>query len=303
MSDGAPAPNGMVMLVPADAAGGPAMAMQQGGAGNRIDQTGTFRITNVAPGRYQVQARARRPASSSWRAWISSVGTDDVDGLTLVTAPGAVVTGSVVSDTGEPFDFRAQQLQIGARPASPDAQAAPAGGAVARRRRLDPSRCATSSTRRLFARQPPQGWAMKSVFLNGQDITDTPTEFPPGQTVSGMQIVLTKKITSLSGRSPTHAATRCSTRPSWCFPATRSSGPSSRASSRRRGPIRTASIASPGCPAPEDYLVVAVQGLEDGQAGDPEFLATIKDLATKLELGEGESKAVDVKLSARSDED
>ena len=46
-----------------------------------------------------------------------------------------------------------------------------------------------------------------------------------------------------------------------------------------------------------DLEVVALQGLEDGQAGDPEFLATVKDLATKLELGEGESKAVDVKLS------
>jgi hypothetical protein len=50
-------------------------------------------------------------------------------------------------------------------------------------------------------------------------------------------------------------------------------------------------------PGPGDYLVVALQGLEDGQAGDPEFLATIKDLGTKLELGDGETKAIDVKLS------
>ena len=35
-----------------------------------------------------------------------AVGTDDVDGLTLVTAPGAIVNGTIVSDTGEPFDFR-----------------------------------------------------------------------------------------------------------------------------------------------------------------------------------------------------
>ena len=50
-------------------------------------------------------------------------------------------------------------------------------------------------------------------------------------------------------------------------------------------------------PGPEDYLVIALQGLEDGQAGDPEFLASIKDLAAKLEIGDGETKAVDVKLS------
>ena len=58
MSDGAPATSGMVMLLPANAGGRPAIAMQQGGNGDRIDQTGTFRLPNVAPGRYQVQARA-----------------------------------------------------------------------------------------------------------------------------------------------------------------------------------------------------------------------------------------------------
>ena len=29
------------------------------------------------------------------------VGTEDVEGLTLVTAPGATVSGTIVSDTGE----------------------------------------------------------------------------------------------------------------------------------------------------------------------------------------------------------
>jgi hypothetical protein len=52
-------------------------------------------------------------------------------------------------------------------------------------------------------------------------------------------------------------------------------------------------------PAPEQYLVAAVQGLEDGQAGDPEFLASIKDTATKFDLGDGETKSVDVKLVAQ----
>ena len=52
-------------------------------------------------------------------------------------------------------------------------------------------------------------------------------------------------------------------------------------------------------PPNEHYLAVAIQGLEDGQAGDPEFLATIKDLATTFSVAEGETKAVDVKLSTR----
>ena len=95
------------------------------------------------------------------------------------------------------------------------------------------------------------------------------------------------------------AATRCSTPPWWCSPPTKSCGPTNRASSGRRGPIRTASYRVTALPGPEAYLMVAVQGLEDGQAGDPEFLATIRDSATKFDLGEGETKAVDVKLLSR----
>ena len=112
------------------------------------------------------------------------------------------INGTVVSDTGEPFDFRAPQLQIGSRPGSPDIQAMGAGAGMASARVGDD----WSFTLRnvidavIVRAQPPQGWAMKSVFVNGQEITDTPTEFPAGQTVSGMQIVLTKKITSLTGQ-------------------------------------------------------------------------------------------------------
>ena len=85
MSNGAPAPGGMVMLAPMSASGGRAMMMQQGGAGNRIDQTGTFRLPNVAPGRYQVQARAGGREFELARMDLV-VGTEDVEGLTLVTA-------------------------------------------------------------------------------------------------------------------------------------------------------------------------------------------------------------------------
>ena len=48
----------------------------------------------------------------------------------------------------------------------------------------------------------------------------------------------------------------------------------------------------------EAYLIIAVQGLQDGQAGDPEFLARVREEARAFSLAEGETKSVDVKLSA-----
>jgi len=40
-----------------------------------------------------------------------------------------------------------------------------------------------------------------------------------------------------------------------------------------------------------------VQNLENGQAGDPEFLARAREEAKPFTLAEGETKAVDIKLA------
>ena len=296
MSDGAPATNGTVMLLPANTGGRPGLAMQQGGNANRVDQNGTFRVSNVAPGRYLVQARAGGREFELARMDLA-VGAEDVDGLTLVTGPGVTVNGTVVSDTGEPFDFRSQQLQISARPATPDASG-PGGGMNGARVGDDWSFSLRNLSDTVILRAAgPQGWTLKSVSVSGQDITDTPMEFPPGQAVSGMQIVLTKKISTLSGQITDAKGKPVLDATVVVFPGNEKLWTYQSRFIKAARPDQDGRYRVTALPA-ESYLVVALHGLEDGQAGDPEFLATVKDLATKLELGEGETKAVDVKLSS-----
>ena len=297
MSDGAAASAGMVMAIPASATGRPNVVMQQGGSGGRIDGNGTFRLANVAPGRYVIQARAGGGRDFELAKLDLSVGTEDVEGLTLVTAAGAIVSGSVISDTGEPFDFRAPQLQVGVRAASPDS--AGLGPGMASSRIGDDWSFTLRNINEpvLIRAQPPQGWAMKGVFINGQDVTDTPTEFPPGQAVSGMQIVLTKKITTLSGQVTDAKGNPVLDATVVAFPGDEKLWTFQSRFIKAARPDQEGKYRVTGLPGPGDYLVVALQGLEDGQAGDPEFLASIKELATKVELGDGESKAVDVRLS------
>ncbi|HEX6163241.1 MAG TPA: carboxypeptidase-like regulatory domain-containing protein [Vicinamibacterales bacterium] len=298
MSDGAPATNGMVMAMPATTSGRPALAMQQGGAGNRIDANGTFRLTNVAPGRYQIQARAGGNREFELARLDLSVGTEDVEGLTLVTAPGAIINGAVVSDSGEPFDFRSQQLQVGVRAGSPDSPGLGPGMASSRVGDDWSFTLRNINEPVVIRAQPPQGWTMKGVSINGQDITDTPTEFPPGQTVTGMQIVLTRKITSLTGLVTDAKGNPVLDATVVAFPANEKLWTFQSRFIKAARPDQEGKYRITALPGPGDYLLVALQGLEDGQAGDPEFLASIKELAAKLELGEGESKAVDIKLSA-----
>jgi len=297
MSNGAPAPGGMVTLAPLNASGGRAMMLQQGGAGNRIDRTGSFRLTNVAPGRYQLQARGGGREGELARMELL-VGAEDVAGLTLVTAPGAVINGSIVSDTGEPFDFRAQQLQVAARLASPEAQAGAGGPGSARvgddwsfsiRNAIDPV---------LLRASAPQGWTLKSVLLNGQDITDTPMEFPPGQTVGGLQVVMSKKVTTVSGLVTDTRGNPALDATVVVFPSDEKLWTFQSRFIKAARPDQDGRYRMTALPGGTDYLVVAVQRLEDGQAGDPEFLASVRESAVKLELGEGETRAVDVKLTA-----
>jgi len=296
-SSGSPATNGMVLLVPAGANGRPGLAAQQGGAGNRIDQTGLFRLPNVAPGRYQMQARSGARDFEIARMDLT-VGAEDVDGLTLVTAPGATINGTIVSDTGEPFDFKPAQLQVAARPGSPD----PPGvgpGLGGSRVGDDWSFSLRNITDSVLIRaQAPQGWAMKAAVINGQDITDTPMEFPAGQTVTGMQIVLTKKLTSLGGQITDSRGNPVLDATLVVFPSDEKLWTYQSRFIKAARPDQDGKFQVTGLPGAEHYLAVALQGLEDGQAGDPEFLATIKDLGTRVDLGEGESKSVDVKLQA-----
>lgn len=296
MSDGVPAQAGNVLLIPLGTSGGRGVAMQQGGSGGRVDERGTFRLSNVTPGRYQVQARAGGREAELARMELM-VGAEDVDGITLVTATGAIVSGTVVSDTGEPFDFRAQQLQIMARPGSPDLQGIT--GLAGSRVGDDWTFSLRNITDAVLIRtQTPQGWTLKSVYANGQEITDTPMEFAPGQSVGGLQIVLTKKITALSGSVTDAKGNPVLDATVVVFPADEKLWTFQSRFIKAARPDQEGKYRLTALPGAADYLVVALQGLEDGQAGDPEFLATVKELATKLELAEGETKAVDVKLSA-----
>ena len=299
LSNGSPAAGGVVMLVPGTAAGGGRSALMQGGGGGRIDQTGAFRMTNVAPGRYQVQARTGQRADGEFARMDLTVGMDDVEGLLLVTSAGARATGTVVSDTGDALDFRPQQLQIAARVANADTQALGGGGGGGRVADDWTFELTNLTEARFIRTNAPQGWTLKAVTLNGDDITDTPVEFPAGQAVTGLQVVLTKKTSALSGLVTDAQGKPLLDATVVVFPEDEALWTYQSRFIRAARPDQQGQYRVTALPPSEAYLVVALQGLEDGQAGDPEFLATIKDKAAAFSLAEGETKAVDVKLTAQ----
>jgi hypothetical protein len=186
-----------------------------------------------------------------------------------------------------------------AQPAVPDALGGGGGGGGDGRVNADSSfSIANVIDPRLFRVNAPQGWVVHGVTLNSQDITDVPVDFAPGQTVTGVQVVLTRTVASLSGlvvddrNQPMLDATVV------VFPEDDSRWTYLSRFIRTGRPNQEGRFQITPLPA-GDYLIVAVQGLEDGQAGSPDFLAAVKSAAAAVTLKAGEAREVSVKLTTR----
>jgi hypothetical protein len=144
----------------------------------------------------------------------------------------------------------------------------------------------------------PQNWMLKSVMVGGVDVSDTPIEFKSTQDYKDAQIILTDRITELTGKAAGEGTTAALDYTVVIFPddQTKWSGPSRYIRSAR--PDQQGMFKIRALP-PARYLAVAVDYLEEGEANDPEFLAAMKDKASTVTLGDGDTKAVDLKLVAR----
>lgn len=257
---------------------------------------GTFHVPGLAPGTYNVTVRPRGPSATSEFGQVRvTVGADDVDNVVIVTTRGAIARGVITTDESAPLPLRAQLANVWARPVEPDAMVMGGDSRVNddwtfELTGLSEERLITAS----LAESPD--WTLKSVLLDGQDVTDTPIDFVPGQTVEGLQVIFSRKRTELSGGilddrgQPDTDATvvMFAENPSrWTFVSR---------FIRTARPNQEGRYTLRGMP-PEDYFVVAVRELEPGQWQDPEFLESIRDQATRVSLGEGETKVQNLKVA------
>jgi hypothetical protein len=139
----------------------------------------------------------------------------------------------------------------------------------------------------------PRGWTMKSVFLDARDVTDLPIEVR-SENVSGLNVIFTDKISSLAGSVRDSRGNPIADATVIAFPPDEKLwAPQARqivtARTNASGAYRLAQL------PPGDYLVVAVDEVEQGEWFDPAFLALVKDRAAKVSVAEGEQRTQDLK--------
>ena len=262
----------------------------------QIRADGSFEIAGLPPGRYVLQAgRGRRPTNDLVGRTSIVVAGANIDHVSIALTTPAVATGRVEADTGAAPAFRAAQVRVSAVAADDAPVAFGGGGAgtVADDYSFDVRGMSGPSYLRVSA---PAGWYLRRILHDGRDVTDAPLPFEPGSQTAGLRVILTQSAASVSGsvRDDCGAAVLDTT--VVVFPDDDTLWRSQSRFIRTARPDTSGRFEINGLPGSTGYRVIAVQGLEDGQASDPEFLASVRDRAERLSVNDGEAKTLDLRL-------
>lgn len=268
-------------------------------AGNTVVAgDGTFTLRNVPPGEYKLVGNTDPAAGGREAAAISmAVNGVDIRDVFITTSEGWSASGRVIAEGGAVPDAQRERIRIIGQAVDPDL--VPRVGSDAGGQVLDDW---TFAVRRLFGAarigvNPPDGWMLKSVIHNGIDITGKPIELKSGEAMSGLEVVLSNRVASITGQLadakgvPTGDGTVIvfSSEPSrWTEGSrfVRSARPD------QYGQFRVTGL-SPG-----DYLASAIQYVQDGMWNDPEFLESLRGSAQTVTLDEGSARTLSLRIIA-----
>jgi hypothetical protein len=313
-SDGKPVESAMVNLVPVSRTGDIGMMMMAMSA--RTTKDGQFTVNGVAPGEYTLNARSMRITTSDggpdfmFTARIGGPGGDDAEfasfpvtvagedlsNVVVVTSKGATATGRLSFEGGTTPNLAG--VRVNAIPAEPTDGPMMVGGSNAAAKADGTFELKGLAGHRLIrVANLPSGWMLKSVQLNGRDITDSGAEFKGGEQVTNLEIVATAKVTEINGGVTgldgmpikEYTVVAFSDDPEhWTLPMSRWIA-GTRPDQDGRFKIRNMPAGS--------YYVIALDYVEAGAWTDPELLERLKTRAKRLTLGDGQTETMDLKLA------
>jgi len=310
-SEGKPVEGSMINAVPRNAEG---MGMMMMGGNARSDKNGNFTIPNVAPGEYTLQSRslqimttgggdnmmftARIGGDSGAESEVGSlpltVSGEDLSNVVIVTSKGATASGRVIFDDGSK-PSSVTSIRMSAAPVDAEGPVVSLGGAGSVKADGSFEMKGLSGTRIVRAVNVPAGWMLKSVRVNGNDITDSGVDFKSGESITGIDVTLTSKLTEVNGtvkdasqQVKDYTVVVFADEPQkWTLPNSRyitGSRPD------QEGRFQIKNLPAGG------YLAIAVDYLAQGEWNDPDILERLKAQATSFSVKEGETKTLNLTL-------
>jgi hypothetical protein len=294
-SAGEPYVGGMLMVAPREQG----MMFPGSMSGAQIRHDGTFQTAALPPGSYTitVQPMANRGDPNAEVARVDvSLNGEDVRDLFIVAGRGGIIRGRVVTDDGTVPPFRPRQVRIFPQPEEPTR---PSMGMSPSTVGDDWTFEVSGLTDRVRLRWsidvPGGGWSLKSAMKDNVDLADVAADVGPGQVLDDVEIVLTQKVTELSGvvtddrNRPVTDATVV------VFPEDKERWTFNSRYVRIARPDTNGKYTVRLTPT-DGYRAIAVQGLEQGEYMDPDFLARALEAATRVEVREGTTQTVDLRV-------
>jgi hypothetical protein len=285
--DGTPVPSVRVSLLDGPFSGSDGNV--SGGAPNDAD--GRFRIAGVGMGAYQLAADVRDgPTPGRGILPVDVVGAEQ-PGLTIVVGPGGTFSGRVVSSNGEALPFPSGAVLVGARRA--DGVRLMAGEVVRVAGDWTVEGRGLLGPRVIRAARLPDGWWLKAVLRDGQDVTDVPIAFDHGVALGGFTIVLDDEPTRLEGTVADASGARIEDYTVIAFSPDRSRWGAETRFVQAGRPDHAGRFRLTGLP-PGEYLIAAVEYVETGQWLDPGYLASLVRVAVPVTLEPAEAVSIEL---------
>ena len=257
----------------------------------------TFSLNGVSPGDYVMRAQQMgNPMDAEVAIARITVGTEDITDLRLVAARPTIVRGRVVADPAA-MSSLPSRLMVSALPAQPMPMMGVAPAPV--RDDMTFELKSSPGVYRLSLGPSSMGWAIRSVRLNATDVTDAGFEIKGNSEIGVLEVELTNKLTTISGLVTNARGETLKDYSTLVF---------AQDSARWTGNTRYQGLGRPdqdgrfkisGLP-PGDYYIIALDRLDTGESGDPEFLERIRTKASRLSLEEGETKTLDLRINSAS---
>lgn len=294
-SSGAPYAAAMLMVTPSS----DGMGFNTTGAPVRPD--GTFQTAGLPPGNYTLVVRPPgnrfgNPGDQSAEVARLDVPVngEDVRDVFIVTGRGGIIRGRVVTDDGSAPPFSPQQMRVLPQSEEPGRPMMFMGPITVRDDWTFEVPGLVDRVR-LRAAIEAQGWTLKSALKDDRDLADDAADIGPGQVLDDVELLITSKVTELTGLVTDDRNQPVIDASVVVFPDDKQRWTSNSRYVRMTRPDTTGKFTVRLTPT-EGYRAIVVRGLEDGQFSDPEFLTRALEHATPFEIREGEMKTMNLKV-------